>query len=112
MALNRLWGPCFRFALAFLALGLLSACQGSRKAAEQVQMIGKDARRFERVPEESAPETAKTLMGREPDAIQKDGEFEIHYYLVKGGTEGEAIRMVYKKGKLVSRDVVKTQQGN
>ena len=64
-----------------------------------------------RIPENSPPAVARAAMGRGPDAVQTEGVDEIHYYFIKGAARGEALRLVYRNGRLLSRSVVQTQTG-
>ncbi len=99
-----------RSMLLVLCLGL-AGCGGSRRAVEQAGLVADDTRRFERISDYSAPDVAQAAMGRKPDAVQHDGDKEIHYFMVKGATDGEALRLVYRDGKLVSRQVVQVAPG-
>lgn len=91
--------------LLVLATGL-PGCASTKRAVEAAGMVAEDTRRYERIPNHSAPNVAEGAMGRRPDAIQRDGDREIHYYLVKGAVDGEALQLVYRQGKLIDRQVV------
>lgn len=98
---------CGLVLLLLAGLLALPACFGTRQGVEQAQMVGTDMRRSERLRQYSSPEEAQTAMGRAPDIIQQEGDYEVHYYSIRGAAEGESVRLVYKNGKLVDRGLVK-----
>ena len=92
---------------AGMALALVTAagCGGSRRGAEQAGMIAEDSRRLTRIPKDSTPAMAEAAMGRKPDAVNRDGDFEVHYYIVRGAVNGETLRLVFREGKLISQNL-------
>ena len=104
----------FRRETAVLLWGaavLAGGCQNSQKAARDDTVVSTETRRTERIPDHSTPEAARAAMGRAPDAIQKEGADEVHYYLIRGAASGEALRLVYRDGRLIGRSVVTTRSG-
>src|SRR5262245_34456686 len=95
--------------LALLAIS--PGCGGTRQAVVEAGKVAEDTRRLQRIPDQSTPDVAEAAMGRKPDAVQRDGDREIHYYLVRGAADGEAIRFVYRQGKLIDRQVVQVASG-
>ncbi len=99
-------------ALLLLTAGLPACTTSTKHAVESAGLVAEDTRKYERIPDQSAPEVAQAAMGRRPDAVQRDGDREIHYYLVRGAADGEALRLVYRQGKLIDRQVVQVANGH
>ena len=97
--------------LAALSLVSMAGCGGrqSRIAHEKADMVAQDTRRVTRIPDRASPEMARAAMGRKPDAVRYVGKQEIHYYLIEGAAEGEALRLVFEGGELIGRSIVKTR---
>ena len=91
--------------LLLASAALVSGCQGSRKGAEQAGMVAEDSRRLQRIPNNSAPDTAEQAMGRKPDAVNQDGDMVIHYYVIRGAVSGETLRLVYRNNRLIGQSI-------
>ena len=96
-------------ALMALALVTAAGCAGSRRGVEQAGMVAEDSRRLSRIPKDSTPAMAEAAMGRKPDAVNRDGDMEIHYYIIRGAVNGETLRLVFREGKLISQNIEYTQ---
>lgn len=92
-------------AVVLVAGLVLGGCGGTHKAHRDAGQVRDDARRIQRIPDYSAPEVAVAAMGRKPDAVQNDGDREIHYYVIRGAVGGETLRLVYRDNKLVSQSI-------
>ncbi|MCZ7649303.1 MAG: hypothetical protein M5U26_29275 [Planctomycetota bacterium] len=100
-------------ALAWLALpAIFAGCSVKRDTkvgVERANVVAAEKRKIMLIQDYSSPAEAQAAMGREPDAIQHDGGDEIHYYIIRGAEEGEALRLVYREGRLIGRSAVKTR---
>ncbi|GMV81959.1 MAG: hypothetical protein AMXMBFR7_31430 [Planctomycetota bacterium] len=89
--------------------GCRSVPRDTKEGVERSDVVAAERRRVMLIPDYSAPEIAEAAMKRPPDAIQRDGTDEVHYYLIQGAVEGEALRLVYRDSRLIGRSVVKTR---
>lgn len=95
-------------AAVVLAAGLpcVSGCGNSRRAAREVSVIQTESRRFDRVPFNSAPDRAKLILGRGPDAYYTKDEVEYHYYRMTGLPPNQLWRLAYRNGHLIEKKIV------
>ncbi|MBI3830735.1 MAG: hypothetical protein HY291_14535 [Planctomycetes bacterium] len=96
------------WAAVLLAGASLAGCSGTKAGVQQASLVREDSRRMERIPESSAPDVALAAMGRKPDAVQKDGDRLIYYFVVRGALNGETLRLVYRDNKLISQSIEHT----
>lgn len=97
--------------VAALCCCWVMGCRGgptNRKARQQAQLVARDSQRITSIPAMATPEQARAAMGRAPDSVRRDRGRVIHYYLIRGAVDGEALRLVFRDGRLVGRSVVKT----
>lgn len=93
------------WAAVLLAGACMAGCGGTKAGVQQASMVREESRRVERIPEYSSPEVAESAMGRKPDAVQKDGDRLIYYYVIRGAVNGETLRLVYRDKKLISQSI-------
>lgn len=93
-----------------VAAAMLCGCRNpdTKRAIQQSQLVAEDSRKAVRIPDHCTQAEARAAMGRDPDEVRRDGDYVIHYYLVRGAVEGEALRLVFRDDRLVSRSVIKT----
>lgn len=88
-----------------LAALFFTACGGTKEGIRQSNMVRDDAKRMQRIPNHSTPDVAEAAMGRKPDAVHKDGDREIHYYVIRGAVNGETLRLVYLNNELIGQSI-------
>ncbi len=106
------WARFFGVMVLMTALGGLAGCGGrtTRAAHIESKKVAQDSQRITSIPAQATPKIASAAMGRKPDAVRHDGDRLIHYYLIQGAVNGEALRLVFRNGRLVGRSVVKTSE--
>jgi hypothetical protein len=83
---------------------------GRKEAAREARDIQRETRTIDRITFNSTPEKAEAVLGRGPEAIHKQDDKEYRYYRVTGLPATQMLRLAFRNGVLVEKEIVNLRQ--